>query len=363
MIKKEGKMHVFPFIHYFLTVKNHSMNAIKYIILLSLSILVLSTGNVFAQQSMGGNLMIQNQGGMSIYGHHNFDAGSGFINPGMIYTDRTKDGGFLDFGEGSSWSGATKGRFIDGFVRVGHRNAFTFPIGHKDLYRPVSISGAKHTTAAYFSVSLEKAFTKTTLNGLNSVSNTEYWEVYGEERTQISFFWGKESNISQLTGGQLDQLTIVGWKNDQWNIIPSEVLKTFTQDLTNLDNSKTNNSNFDAGVIRTKLPIKPNDYDYFTIGAVGKTLLTTPSIDDGIISIFPNPVVKELTVDLDQFRGKVNSILIYNVEGKEMAYRVLDQNAAKLQQFDASNYVSGLYKVHIKVNDQTHTTSFVVGRK
>ena len=356
-------MHVFPFIHYFLTVKNHSMNAIKYIILLSLSLLVLSIGSVFAQQSMGGNLMIQNQGSMSIYGHHNFDAGSGFINPGMIYTDRIKKGSFLEFGAGSSWSGATKGRFIDGFVRVGHSNAFTFPIGHKDLYRPVSISGAMHTTAAYFSNSPEKALSKTSLNTLNSVSNVEYWEVYGEESTQLSFVWGKESNISHLTDGQLDQLTIVGWKNDQWNIIPSKILKTYTQDFNTLDNSKTSHSSFDAGVISTALPIIPSDYDYFTLGAIGKTLLTTSSNDDGIISVFPNPVIKELTVDLDQFQGKVSSILIYNVEGKEMAYRVLDQNAAKLQQFDASNYVSGLYKVYIKVNDQTYTSSFVVGRK
>jgi len=305
--------------------------------------------------------MIQNKGVLSIYGHHNFDAGSGFINPGMIYTDRTKEGGFLEFGEGSSWSGATKGRFIDGYVRVGHGDAFTFPIGHNDLYRPVSISGAIHTSAAYFSKSPRKSLSKKTIDGLKAVSNAEYWEVNGEERTQLSFVWGRESNISNITNGQLDQLTIVGWKNGQWNIIPSEVIKTYTQNGTGSENSKTTSS-FDSGAISTNTTITPNEYDYFTLGAIGKSILTEHSTDDGIISVFPNPVVKELTVDLDHFKGKVSSIMIYNVEGKEMASRILNQDAEKIQQFDASNFENGLYKVYIKVNRQTHSSSFVVSR-
>ncbi len=356
-------MYNFPFIHYFLTVKNDSMNAFKNLILLSLSFLVLSISTAYAQQSMGGNIMIQNQGAMAIYGHHNFDSGSGFISPGMIYTSRAKAGGFLFFGKGSSWSGATKGRFIDGYVRVGHGEAFTFPIGHKDLYRPVSISGAIHTTAAYYAKRPSKSLTKTTLDGLRAVSQTEYWEVNGEKSTHLSLVWGKESNISHITNSQLEQLTIVGWKNGQWNIIPSEVIKSFPQDLTNSENSKTINSSLVAGAIGTKNPITPNAYDYFTLGAIGQTILTQDSKDDGSISVFPNPVVKELTVDLDYFKGKVSSIMIYNVEGKEVARRILDQDADKIQQFDASNFESGMYKVRVNVDRQIHSASFVVGKK
>lgn len=340
-------------------VKNDSMNKKNNIIALAIfSFFFLSVG-LIAQSSVGGNLMIAENGSMSIYSNHNFAKGSGFITPGMVHTSRTGAKGYLLFEEGSSWTGATNGRFVDGNVKVMHDQPFIFPVGQNNLYRPVSITGAAFTTASYFAKSPKKPLAKINTNGLKRTSEKEYWEVSGEATTQLSFLWGRESNIANITSGQLDQLTIVGWKNGQWRIIPSTVAKHIPVGIT--ASSKVE-SNFDEGVIATKEAIVPNDFEYFTLASLEQSKTLAPSLSPSLVSVFPNPVVKELFVNIEKFKGKIGSIKIYNIDGKEMASRELGDNAATTQQFDASNYENGMYKMYIKVDNQTHTTKFMVGR-
>jgi len=315
---------------------------------------------LIAQSSIGGNLMIAENGAMSIYSNHDFAKGSGFITPGMVHTSRTGAKGYLLFQAGSSWTGATNGRFVDGYVKVMHDQPFIFPLGQNNLYRPVSISGAAFTTAAYFAKSPKQPLAKITTNGLKRVSKKEYWEVTGEEATKLSFIWGRESNIANITGGDLDQLTLVGWKNGQWRILPSSVVKHIPVEI-DATNTKVV-SNFDEGVIATKEAIVPNDYDYFTLASLEQSKTISTTVNPSLVSVFPNPVVKELSVNIEKFKGKIGSIKIYNIDGKEMASRELSDNAASIQQFDASNYENGMYKMYIKVDNQTHTTKFMVGR-
>jgi len=68
------------------------------------------TPNAQAQVSSGGNMMIAENGDLFIVGKHSFEKGSGFIMPGNIITSRTGAKGYVNFGKGSSWVGATKGR-------------------------------------------------------------------------------------------------------------------------------------------------------------------------------------------------------------------------------------------------------------
>lgn len=336
------------------------MNKKNNIIALAIfSFFFLSVG-LNAQSSIGGNLMIAENGAMSIYSNHDFAKGSGFITPGMVHTSRTGAKGYLLFQKGSTWTGATNGRFVDGYVKVMHDQSFVFPVGQNNLYRPVSISGAAFTNVAYFAKSPKQPLAKINTNGVKRVSKKEYWEVAGEESTKLSFLWGRESNIANITGGALDQLTIVGWKNGQWRVIPSRVVKYIPTGIKDTNNKVE--SNFDEGVIATKEAITPNDFDYFTLASLDQSKTISTSLSPSLVSVFPNPVVKELSVNIEKFKGKIGSIKIYNIDGKEMASRELSDNAASIQQFDASNYENGMYKMYIKIDNRTHTTKFMVGR-
>ena len=121
-----------------------------------------------AQNSMGGNLMISENGSMVVYSNHHFAEGSGFIAPGMIHTSKVGNHGYLLFDEGSSWTGASKEGFVDGFVKVRHPHSFVFPVGDDHLYRPVAISGATNTAVAYFAKSPKKPLAKITANSLGT---------------------------------------------------------------------------------------------------------------------------------------------------------------------------------------------------
>lgn len=120
-------------------------------ILLFIFTTFLSTA-IIAQSSVGGNLTIDETGTVYVYGEHSFLDGGGFINPGMITTSRTGAKGYLIFVKGSSWKGASQGGFVNGYVQVTHDQPFIFPIGEETTFRPVAISGAEGTTAAYFKI-------------------------------------------------------------------------------------------------------------------------------------------------------------------------------------------------------------------
>ena len=141
----------------------------------------------------------------------------------MIKTARTGNKGYLNFGAGSSWTGASEDGYVDGYVTVFHDEPFVFPIGHNGQYRPIAISGGAKTVAAYYNESPEEAFFATTTasnldpsSNIERVSNQEYWEVRGAEPVNITLAWGASSNIPDITNGDVNNLTILGWKDGQW---------------------------------------------------------------------------------------------------------------------------------------------------
>ena len=68
------------------------------------------------------------------------------------------------------------------------------------------------------------------------------------------------------------------------------------------------------------------------------------------------------TINIDKFENKTGIITVYNIDGKVMTTRQLAVDAESTQQFDASNYENGTYKVYMKLGSQVHSTKFVVGR-
>ena len=340
----------------------------------------LFNNGVYAQAGSGGKLSVLENGFVSVFGAHNFYKGSGLIAAGKVKTCRTGAKGYVNFIKGSSWSGASKEQYIDGYVKVYHNDPFVFPIGQNNKYRPIAISGAAHTSAAYFDKSpaditrisdpiLTESSREEVLEDrliIDRVSNKEYWDITGDQLTNITFLWNETSNIANITGGDLEKLQLVGWKNGNWQIVPSQVESTIDDKFGASTLNMANASGFSSGAITTISKVVPNDYEYFAFGAVEEA----PDSEDrdgneyaGLLSVYPNPVQSDVYLDLKQLNGKKGTIQVLNLYGQLIEERAYDGTTNEVVHFDTSDYENGIYKLYINIDRTKQVTSkFVVHR-
>jgi len=329
----------------------------------------LSSGSI-AQNEVSGNFTIHEDGSFTIFGSHSFEDGSGFIGSGMIYTARTGKKGYLNFGEGSSWTGASKEGYVDGYVKVFHDDPFVFPIGHNGVYRPIAISGGTRTIAAYYNESPKEAlFANTSASSLDPssnierISNQEYWELRGADPVNITLAWGASSNVPDITNDDVNNLTILGWKDGQWKEVASKTEADVPSSL--ISSSASSFSQGNEGAISTSTAIIPDDYTYFTLGAKASASSRTAlaSIEFVPLSLYPNPVENELNLNLEDFDFNDGTIKIFNLYGQLIEERAFDSKTdAKKLLFNTSNYENGLYKIHIRLGYQESIKKFVVNR-
>ena len=217
-------------------------------------------------------------------------------NGGNISTAKTGNKGYLVFGPKGKWIGASDEQFVDGYVKVLHNNAFVFPIGENGNYHPLAISGASGTSAAYFDKSpskLDKQNSKkeiTIETPETQLIQNGYWALDGEQSTGITLIWNHKMDVNNLAIDELSSLSIMGLRNEQWEIIASAVDKYAYDESTHNLVSTQQKSNFDKGTISTTTAIIPNQYEYFTIGAVKQVK------SEGKLAIYPNPVAMDLPV-------------------------------------------------------------------
>lgn len=226
---------------------------------------------------------------------------------------------FLSFFGSANWTGASTTSFIDGYVRSYKPNPFTFPVGDNGVYRPAAISAASASapvSVAYFHVNPSVAVT-TSIFGSNepvlpafgpfsttakqdeiqTVDPSGYWHIQGSSAARISLSWIASTAIAAFTNNNLNNLTIVGWKNNQWVEIPSTV------DITSIFGTP---SVFGSGSLTTSADIIPNEYGVYTLGAkgitkrrdtifvvtntgnktIGPTVVSDPNIDFRIVGPF-----------------------------------------------------------------------------
>jgi len=341
------------------------MNRIKTTILsiCSLFLLLTISESVVAQSSSGGKVSIRENGFISVFGEHNFMKGSGLVPAGKIKTARTGAKGYLNFVTGSSWVGASDENFVDGYVRVYHKEPFVFPIGDNNKFRPVAISGGAKTTAAYFA---ESPATRTSempnedSKSLERISDKEYWDITGANPVTITFTWDASSNIANITNGSLKSLKVLGWTGNQWKVIDSG-MDAMEKSVVNQLQIKGTPS-FNQGIITTEKLI-PDDYEFFTLGATtGEAEVRSIEDFNSQFTMYPNPVQTELFVDLKKMSGKKGFLKIYNLYGQLIQERVYDASSEDLQVFDASNMGNGMYKMHIKIDNKEYASKFVVHR-
>ena len=328
-------------------------------LLFSIAFTFFYSSYIIKAQSSGGNLSIGKNGIVYVYGTHSFSQGSGFIAPGMITTSKEGTAGHLVFTEGSAWKGATLDRFVDGYVQVLHDQPFVFPIGDNQVYRPVAISGGVGTTAAYFNHAPTAIHKAVKNQSSTKVSTTEHWVVKGQQFTNISFTWGEKSKVASLTNSQLEKLTILGFKNGNWQVIASTIQLEVPNQLAQYTSLKGGASSLENGIITTTRAIIPSDYDYFTLGSasfeIGNDKL------DAVVKLFPNPVVKDVYVDLAEAGINKGKITIYNSNGHQLIERVFDNTAKVIQHFNVSGYSDGLYELRVKSADKEVSKKFIIG--
>lgn len=119
---------------------------------------------------------------------------------------------------------ASDASHVDGFVSKTGNKAFTFPIGNKGFYRPVSISAPDKTddcfSARYMYMNPENAgySLNKKVSTLANISNKEYWIVnhtHGTSNGKITLSWDV-TKTSAPVPDNLDALVVARWDGEKW---------------------------------------------------------------------------------------------------------------------------------------------------
>jgi len=150
-----------------------------------------------------------------------FSTGTSQVNGTMTFTNGlvTQSGTFR-FLNGSSAVGANNSSYIIGVVTKVGNNAFTFPVGASNLYRPISISApgvATDTyTAQYINANPDGSFPNASRAvTLDHVSGAEYWllnRTVGTSNVNVTLSWGSNSGLV----GNLSSLRVAAWNGSLW---------------------------------------------------------------------------------------------------------------------------------------------------
>ncbi len=247
----------------------------------------------------------------------------------ILSTPKSSNQPSITFTKGSSWTGASASRFLDGNVMVAHKNPFVFPIGANKVFRPIAISGAANTVASFFdrnpakisSKSLASKTTTTSETAIEQLNQEGYWTLDGKSATTVSLNYGAETQLEELTKGDLNKLSIVGYRNGQWEVIPSSIDKYAVNTSTYQAETDKSKSNFLNGSITTNSEIIPTDYDYFTLAATQ----IEKAVEGTTFSMFPNPSLTRLPLNVNyQLAVPGDATLrVYTATGSLLAERTL----------------------------------------
>ena len=293
---------------------------------LVLLLLVATSLQLNAQSSkVFGEIYIPDNASISIFNKHTFHDGSNGSYPGVVATERDNKKGYINFIKGSSWVDASDMQHVDGYVKVYHNESFVFPVGANNKFRPVAISGAPRTSAAYYDNNPSYINEKGTAKMeplLSKISEVEYWDVDGDTRTQVTLTWDAASNIESLTDSDLNRLTIIGWRGNQWELIPSSIDR-FTLDQSSSQNRMGSEiADFAIGSITTNEAIQPGDYDYLTLGTLNSDVVGRVQTQ---FDVYPNPISLTVSPSLNyQFSSEAGGVIrLYNPSNQLISEQVV----------------------------------------
>jgi len=138
-------------------------------------------------------------------------AGDGNFTNGIV-----NQNGTLRFLNGSTTSGANNASYVAGQVIKVGTQAFTFPVGASNFYRPISISAPSvatdHFTAQYIFADASPSFTHTSKDAtIDHIGRCEYWilnRTGGSSNVNVTLSWNTTScgvtNLSDLLVARWD---------------------------------------------------------------------------------------------------------------------------------------------------------------
>lgn len=245
-----------------------------------------------AQEASGsfGSTYVPGNGFISIFGDHTFDFADCGLFPGLILTERDNGIGYVNFTSSATWTGANNESHVDGYVRTFATTPFVFPVGDDGRVRFIGIDGSENTGAAYFAADPAEVTGQLTVENadLDGVSTREYWMIGGgDDDTRLTLSWDQLSGVEDLVDGDINKLTIIGWVNDDWEIIPSVInefalasssANIFDEDIT---------TSFTIGSLSSADPIDLDRYQVLSIGSLAAP--RTSVVEKGDLKVFPNP--------------------------------------------------------------------------
>lgn len=145
--------------------------------------------------------------------------GSATFTDGIVVTNSNK----MSFLHGATYTGASNGSHVNGFVEKTGNVAFTFPVGDGTLLRPASIAAPSATTdvfiGKYFYSNPNPTYnTASKAAVLDTVSNCEYWTINrttGTSNVKITLTW-ENPNSSCLKYTSPGDVYVAGWDGATW---------------------------------------------------------------------------------------------------------------------------------------------------
>ena len=183
---------------------------------------------------------------------------------GKVRTARGTNYGLLSFAEGIGWSGAGHSAHVDGFARTYETDAFSFPIGDRDVFQPLFIRRIDQSSPVDASFNFTTYTNLSTDIGIDQVTDRFYWTVVGRQPAYLALAWNEFSNVEELTGGDLSRLSIVGYDGTLWRSIESQ--------LDQSDFVSESSPSFLGGSISSKNPVNLEGYSVFALAAVDADL-------------------------------------------------------------------------------------------
>ncbi|MFT6810619.1 MAG: hypothetical protein ACJA01_003864 [Saprospiraceae bacterium] len=315
------------------------MRGLKTYIILVISFMII-INEAIGQSASFGNTYIHHDGETVVFGLHDFDIGGTGTLPGIVGTQREESFGIFGFSDVSpGWKNASDDRHIDGYVQVFGDQPFVFPIGDNGNYRPIGIAGAAGTKAAYFREDPDAAMTDDLFGGtypalplggpfstdekensLFKVSQVEYWDIDGNQPTTITLTWDIFSDITDITDGDTDRLTIVAWDGEKWVSIPSMINVLYLNQNSSNPQFNAGISNRNQGSITTISSFSPDDYVAYAFGAIASGFIgdfVWEDLNRDGIQDPEEPGLQGVTIELyDDFTDQLLDVVTSNINGR-----------------------------------------------
>ncbi|MDB2342785.1 gliding motility-associated C-terminal domain-containing protein [Flavobacteriaceae bacterium] len=177
---------------------------------------------------------------------------------GNFLTDHGPDGGVVSFASNSSWEAADHNAHIDGNVKVYNPTTFALPTGHKAVFQPLAIREASGVSFINIDYRHQSHSNLTPSSGILKIHPAHYWNInQATGSAKVELTWNAFSNLDTfLEGLSLDDLSIVGYANNAWVLLPSS-----------LSNAQANNLSF--GAIVSNASINLSSYDALALSVKG----------------------------------------------------------------------------------------------